>query len=392
MKCSVLIVGAGIVGCCTAYQLARAGVRDVLVIDKADTASGPTGRSSGVIRQFYTHPTIVQMARQGLGAYAATKEETGFDSGFVRTGWVLTVDARSESVARKGLQVQAPLGVPSSWISVDDMREIVSGISTDGLVGGIYEADSGYGDPPAAAAAYLSAARERGVTYHRATTVVRWLLRGERIVGAETNAGPIEADFVFNCAGAWVGQLLASLGYDTPVTTSRHQIVTLRENPRPRRPIVSDPVNLVYMRPEGSDLTLVGSNAPSDSLDVVDPERCPDHADDEKIESMVTNASKRLTDLAEAGIAHNWSGVYDVSADGFPILGKLPGLDGMAIATGLSGHGFKLAPAIAEIMASFLQATPDPRAHLFRWTRFEEGDLIRSTTTSSLTSMTTAGT
>lgn len=392
MKCSVLIVGAGIVGCCTAYELARAGVRDVLIVDKSDTASGPTGRSSGVIRQFYTHPTIVQMARQGLHAYASTKAETGFDSGFVRTGWVLTVDARSEAVARKGLDVQRPLGVPSSWISVDEMREIVPGIATDGLVGGIYEDDSGYGDPPGAAAAYLSAAREKGVVYHRGTGVVRWLRRGDRIAGAETNAGAIETDFVLNCAGSWVPQLLAPLGYSAPVTTSRHQIVTVRENPRPRRPIVSDPVNLVYIRPEGSDLTLVGSNAPSDSLDVVDVERCPDYADDEKIESMVTNASKRLPDLAEAGIAHNWSGVYDVSTDGFPILGKLPGLEGMAIATGLSGHGFKLAPAIAQIMASFLDAAPDSRAHLFRWTRFEEGDPVRSTTTSSLTSMTTAGT
>ena len=390
MRCSVLIVGAGIVGCCTAYELARTGTKDVLIVDKADAASGPTGRSSGVVRQFYTHPTLVQMARQGLHAYAATKDETGFDSGFVRTGWVLTVDARSEAVARKGLEIQQPLGVGSRWISVADMQELVPGIATDGLVGAIYESDSGYGDPPSAAVAYLSAAREKGVAYRPRTGVLRWLLRGDRIVGAETTAGTIEADFVFNCAGSWVPQLIGPLGFQAPVTTSRHQIVTVRETPRPPRPIVSDPVNLVYIRPEGRDLTLIGSNAPSDSLDHVDVERCPERAEDEKIESMVTNASKRLPELANAGIAHDWSGVYDVSEDGFPILGELPGLEGMAIATGLSGHGFKLAPAIAEILTSFLRTT-DSRAHLFRWSRFEEGDPVRSTTTSSLTSMTTSG-
>lgn len=391
MHCSVLIVGAGIVGCCTAYELARNGVKDVVIIDKADAASGPTGRSSGVIRQFYTHPTLIQMARQGLHAYSSTKDETGFDSGFVRTGWILTVDARSEAVARKGLDAQQPLGVPSSWISLDEMQEIVPDITTDGLVGGIYEADSGYGDPPGAAFAYLSAARERGVAYRPRTEVSRWLQRGERITGAETTDGKIEADFVFNCAGSWVPQLVGRLGFAAPVTTSRHQIVTVRETPRPPRPIVSDPVNLVYIRPEGSDLTLIGSNAPSDSLDHVDVDRCPDRADEAKIESMVTCASRRLPELAEAGIAHDWSGVYDVSEDGFPILGKLPGLEGMAIATGLSGHGFKLAPAIAEILSSFLDGKPDARAHLFRWSRFEEGDPVRSTTTSSLTSMTTSG-
>jgi sarcosine oxidase subunit beta len=385
---SVLIVGAGIVGCCTAYELARQNVKGVLIVERADVASGPTGRSSGIIRQFYTHPTVVQMARQGLHAYASAPDAIGADAGFVRTGWILTVDARSEETARRGLAVQAPLGVPSRWISVEEMRSIVPGIRTDDLVGGIYEEDSGYGDPPGAAAAFLSAARERGVEYRPRTPVLRWLRRGDRVVGAEVSGGSIEAGFVFNCAGSWVNPLIAPLGLSAPVSTSRHQIVTLRESPRPRRPIVSDPANLVYIRPEGADLTLIGSNDPADAFDHVEVEKCPDYAEAPKIESMVTCATRRLPDLEDAGIAHNWSGVYDVSADGFPILGKLPGVEGMAIATGLSGHGFKLAPAIAEILASFLNPAPDSRAHLFRWSRFEEGEPIRSITTSSLTSMT----
>ncbi|MBV8601777.1 MAG: FAD-binding oxidoreductase [Candidatus Eremiobacteraeota bacterium] len=392
-RCSALIVGAGIVGCCTAYRLAQQGVGDVVIIDKADAASGPTGRSSGIIRQFYTDPTLVQMARQGLHEYAASLKTFGHDAGFVRTGWLLTVDARSEPIARKGLDVQRPLGVPSRWLSVDEMRALVPEIAVGDLVGGIYEDDSGYGDPPGAATAFLSAARELGVSYHPHTAVARFVRRGDRIAGVETANGTIvEAELIFNCAGSWVPQLLAPLGYATPVSTSRHQIVTLRERPRPKRPIVSDPVNLVYIRPEGNDLTLIGSNDPADSLDHVDVERCPEYAEDAKIETMVTNASRRLPQLEHAGIAHDWSGVYDVSTDGFPILGKLPGLDGIVIATGLSGHGFKLAPAIAEILSSYLSATVDPRAHLFRWTRFEEGEPIRSTTTSSLTTMAAAGT
>ncbi|MGH7327106.1 MAG: NAD(P)/FAD-dependent oxidoreductase, partial [Polyangiaceae bacterium] len=164
-KHSVLIVGAGIVGCCTAFQLAKEGLKNVVIVERADVASGPTGRSSGIIRQFYTHPTVVQMARQGLHAYASAPEEIGMDAGFVRTGWILTVDARSEETARRGLAVQAPIGVPSRWISVDEMQSLAPGIRTDDLVGGVYEEDSGYGDPPGAAAAFLSAARERGVEY-----------------------------------------------------------------------------------------------------------------------------------------------------------------------------------------------------------------------------------
>ncbi|MDE2185116.1 MAG: FAD-binding oxidoreductase [Alphaproteobacteria bacterium] len=384
----VVVIGAGIVGCCTAFELAKRGVKDVLVLEKGTVASGPTGRSSGILRQFYTHPTLVQMARQGLQAYASCRDETGYDAGFTLTGWLLVVNQASEPVARNGLDVQQHFSVPSRWLSVEDIAELVPDITTADLIGGVYEADSGYGDPAGAANAFLSRAREMGVVYRPDCELLDWAVAGPGVIEVVTSQGKLQAGVVLNCAGSWVPGILERRGCPIPVSTSRHQIITVREAARPTRPIVSDPLTYCYIRPEGRDLTLIGSSDPADAEDVVDVDACPSGIEATAMESLVSRARRRLPALEDAGIAHGWSGVYDVSADGFPILGPVPGVEGMVLATGLSGHGFKLAPAIAEILASFVtDSIPDSRAQLFRWSRFAEGDPIRSITTSALTTM-----
>lgn len=384
----VVVIGAGITGCSTAYQLAAGGCQQVTVLDKAHVAGGPTGFSSGVVRQFYTNPVLVQMALQGRDTYAGFADRVGVTAGFVPCGWLLAVTAGNRDVAEEGLRIQAEVGVDSRWVSPAEVVDLVSGINSEGIVGGVYEPTAGYADPPGAAQAFLDAARRLGVDYRPRTPVISLLRRGVDVIGVQTPDERLEADVVVVAAGPWTAGLVASLGHELPITASRHGIVTVRERGRPDRPVFSDPVNLVYTRPEGTDLTLIGSNDPGDAADFVDPDHCPSTADPDKIEQMLAGASSRLPSVADGEVNASWSGVYDVSDDGFPLLGPLPGTGGLLIAAGMSGHGFKLAPAIGQILTrAVLDAAPDPRMHLFRPERFESGDLVRSITTSSLTSM-----
>lgn len=384
----VVVVGAGITGCSTAYQLAARGLRDVTVIDKGHVAGGPTGLSSGIVRQFYTHPVLIQMAQQGRDTYAAFVDRVGGSAGFVPVGWLLAVSDANRAVAAQGLRLQADVGVESRWVSAAEVADLVPGVDIDGLVGGVFEPTAGYADPPGAAQAYLTAARALGVSYRPRTAVTALRHTASRVTGVDTSAGRLDADAVVLAAGPWTAALVEPLGHLLPISASRHGIVSVRETARPRRPVFSDPVNLVYTRPESADLTLVGSNDPSDALDLVDPDRCPPAAAADKVERMLAGASARLPALADGRINATWSGVYDVSDDGFPLLGPLPGVDGVVVATGMSGHGFKLAPAIGEILTrAVLDTRPDPRMHLFRPDRFRTGDLVPSITTSSLTTM-----
>ncbi len=384
----VVVIGAGVTGCSTAYQLAARGCQQVTVLDKAHVAGGPTGFSSGVVRQFYTDPVLVQMAFQGRDTYAAFHDRVGATAGFVQCGWLLAVTAANRDVAEEGLRIQADVGVDSRWVSPAEVVDLVPGINSEGIAGGVYEPTAGYADPPGAAQAFLDAARRLGVDYRPRTPVISLLRRGADVIGVQTPDERLEADVVVAAAGPWTAGLVASLGHELPITASRHGIVTVRERGRPARPVFSDPVNLVYTRPEGTDLTLIGSNDPGDAADLVDPDHCPSTADSDELERMLAGASSRLPSVADGEVNASWSGVYDVSDDGFPLLGPLSGIGGLLIAAGMSGHGFKLAPAIGQILTrAVLDADPDPRMHLFRPERFETGDLVRSITTSSLTSM-----
>lgn len=384
----VIIIGAGVTGCSTAYQLAARGCQHVIVLDKSHVAGGPTGFSSGIVRQFYTDPVLVQMALQGRDTYAGFSDRVGATAGFVECGWLLGVSAANRDVAEEGLRIQAGVGVDSRWVSPTEVIDLMPGIESVGIIGGVYEPTAGYADPPGATQAFLDAARALGVDYRPRTQVITLLLRGENVIGVQTAQERLEADVVIVAAGPWTVDLIAPLGHRLPITASRHGIVTVRERGRPARPVFSDPVNLVYTRPEGADLTLIGSNDPADAADIIDPDHCPPTAGSDKIEEMLAGASARLPSVADGQINASWSGVYDVSDDGFPLLGPLPGVNGLLVAAGMSGHGFKLAPAVGEILTrAVLDAQPDPRMHLFRPERFETDDLIRSITTSSLTSM-----
>lgn len=384
----VIVIGAGVTGCSTAYQLAARGCRDVTVLDKSHVAGGPTGFSSGIVRQFYTDPVLVQMALQGRDTYAAFSDRVGATAGFVECGWLLAVTAANRSVAEAGLRIQASVGVNSRWVSPAEVVDLVPGIESDGIVGGLYEPTAGYADPHGVAQGFLDAARSRGIDYRAQTPAIALLRRGEDVTGVQTAEGRLEADIVIVAAGPWTADLIAPLGHRLPITPSRHGIVTVRERTRPARPVFSDPVNLVYTRPEGKNLTLIGSNDPADAADVVDPDHCPPTVGSDKVEEMLAGASARLPSVADGEITASWSGVYDVSDDGFPLLGPLPGVGGLLVAAGMSGHGFKLAPAVGEILThAVLDVEPDPRMRLFRPERFETGDLVRSVTTSSLTSM-----
>lgn len=382
----VLIVGAGITGSATAYALRKAGVERIKIIDKNYVASGPTGMSSGVIRTFYTHPTLVDMAKEGRDTYAHFPERVGGNAGFVQCGWLLGVAQSNQEVAEFGLAGEAHAGVDCHWLSPEEAQSLTPGLETSDLVGAVYEPQSGYADPAGAAQAYLDQARALGVEYASNIEVTGWQRRGDTVIGAETSRGPLAAAYVVVAAGPWTVSLIRMLGVELPITASRHPIVALRERSRPARPVLSDAINMVYSRPEGEDLTLVGSNDPSDANDIVDPDQ-PQRAPQDKIEGMVAAVSARLPSLADAEMVKQWAGVYDVSQDGFPILGPLKGIENLYIAAGMSGHGFKLAPAISGILTHAITGEADDRLRLFRSTRFAEGEPIRSTTTSSLTVM-----
>jgi sarcosine oxidase, subunit beta len=380
MTADVIIVGAGVIGAATALQLSLLGVRDVLVVDRATVGSGMTCRSSALVRMHYTFPAEVELAVRSDGMFRAWPELTGRPSCIRRTGFARIVLPGEESALRANVEMQRALGARAEVIDASGLKELAPGFSVDDISSVAWEPDGGYGDGAVVAGDLLAAARARGVRY-RPNCTVRSLLRdGDRVTGVGVGSDGCEhAGTVILAAGVWSPALAQTAGVRLPIETELHKVAVLAHGPAGGTPIACiDSVTQTYFRPEAAGaMTLVGSFVGPRGTD---PDRAPGSAAAEELAPQVQAVSHRVPSLAEAGIAGGVTGVYDMTPDARPLLGPVPGLDGLIVAAGLSGMGFKIAPAVGESIAGLIAGPPPGSVDVapFRPSRFDEGAPIEA--------------
>jgi len=381
MTADVIIIGAGVIGSATALQLSLLGIRDVLVVDRATVGSGMSCRSSALVRMHYTFPAEVELAVRSDGMFRAWPELTGRPSCIRRTGFARIVAPGEESALLANIKMQRALGAHAEAIDAAGLKEIAPGFRVDDISCAAWEPDGGYGDGAVVAGDLLAAARARGVRY-RPNCVVRSLLRdGDRVTGIAVGSddGDVHASAVILAAGVWSAALARTVGLELPIETELHKVAVLAHGPAGGVPIACiDSVTQTYFRPEGAGaMTLVGSFVGPRGAD---PDHVPATAGAEDLAPQVQAVSHRVPSLAEAGIAGGVTGVYDMTPDARPLLGPVPGLDGLIVAAGFSGMGFKIAPAVGESIAGLIAGPRPGSVDLapFRPSRFDEGAPIEA--------------
>jgi sarcosine oxidase, subunit beta len=378
MTADVIIIGAGVIGASAAFQLSLLGAGDVLVVDRATAGSGMSCRSSALVRMHYTFPPEVELAVRSDAMFAAWPELTGRPSCIRRTGFARIVAPGEESALRANLAMQRALGARAEAIDAAALKELAPGFRVDDISLAGWEPDGGYGDGAVVAGDLLAAARARGVRY-RPNTVVRSLIsRGGRVTGISTGQGEEHAGTVILAAGVWSPALAGTAGVSLPIENELHRVAVLAHAPWEGAPFACiDSVTQTYFRPEaGGVRTLVGAFVGPRGAD---PDRVPETATAEDLVPQVQAAAHRVPALAEAGIARGVTGVYDMTPDARPLLGQLPGLDGLIVAAGFSGMGFKISPAVGESLAGLIAGPPPGSVDLapFRPSRFDEGSPIQ---------------
>jgi sarcosine oxidase subunit beta len=372
-----VIVGAGIHGASLAFHLTRRGLRPV-VLERRTVAAGATGRSSGLVRMHYDLQAEAHLAWESFRYFRDWAEMVGGHCGFTRTGFLKIVSPRYTEALRANVAAHQRLGIPTLVVTPDDVRRLAPPLATTGFEVAAYEPESGYADPPAAAAAFLAAARERGARLVQDCRVTGILTSGSRITGVETSRGAIAAPIVVNAAGAWAAEVGRLAGLDLPVTTWRHDTLFIRRPGALRHPhpTVIDEACAMYFRPETGGLTLVGledGNPLGES-----PEDDTDHALPGFVDRAVARICQRVPGM-EQGTLHSAHGGRDgITPDQHPILGQA-GPEGFYLQCGFSGTGFKIAPAVGACMAELIldgQArTVDISPFALR--RFAEGRVLR---------------
>ncbi|MEV8541811.1 FAD-binding oxidoreductase [Streptomyces sp. NPDC051572] len=345
-QAEVVVIGGGVIGTSIAYHLARAGVRDVVLVERDELAAGSTSKAAGGVRAQFSDGLNVQLGARSLEAFGRFEEDTGHDIGLHRVGYLFLLSTPEDVASfEKGVRLQNSLDVPSRIIDPAEARRLSPLISTDGLIAAAYSPDDGHCTPEAVVHGYAAAARAHGATILRHTDVTGIETHGETITAVVTTLGRIDTNTVICAAGAWSKGIGAMAGVDLPVQPLRRQIAVTEPvtGLPPDLPMTIDFTTSLYFHTEGPGL-LVGMS---------DPDERPGFATDTHdrwIPRLADAMRRRAPDLLELRRTGGWAGLYENTPDHNALIGEATSVSRFLYATGFSGHGFLQGPAVGEVV------------------------------------------
>jgi sarcosine oxidase, subunit beta len=372
----VVIVGGGVMGASTAYHLAARGCTDVVLLEReALWGAGSTGRCAGGIRHQFSTEINVRLSLLSLDMLRRFEDEIGQAIDIQWIGYLFLLTRPEEVVNfRHYVDLQHRLGVRTQWLSAAEVAARVPLIRSDDVLAGTFNADDGLADPAGVVLGYASAAHRMGVKTLTNVEVTGITTARGKVTGVETSKGAIQTPVVVNAAGPWAAQVGHMAGLEVPVVPLRRQIAVTTPLPGLPAdfPFVIDFARNLYFHPEGEGILTGRSNLhEKPGYDQsVDPEWTAEHLE---------AAIDRFPLLARAGLLREWAGLYEVTPDSHPILGRTAHLEGYIIAAGFSGHGFMHGPIAGLLMAEVILdgAAQTLNIDQLDLERFEEGRLIQ---------------
>lgn len=349
-----MIVGGGVIGVSAAFHLAEAGVTDVLLLESHELGSGSTCKAAGGVRAQFSDRVNVELGLRSLQAFGAFAARPGGEIDLHRVGYLFLLDdAATVAAFEANVRLQNELGVPSRMVSPQEAAVLSPLISTNGLLAAAYSPADGHCTPEAVVLGYATAARALGARLMTGTEVTGIAAGPGDTFEVRTPRQTIRAETVICAAGAWSERVGSWVGTHLPVTPLRRQIVVTEPVaglPRPV-PMTIDFSTTLYFHREGPGL-LIGMS---------DPEETPGYRhnrSDDWLPRLAAAITRRAPRLADYGIASGWAGLYEVTPDHNGLIGETAPAGRFLYATGFSGHGFLVAPAVGEVLRDLYLGRP----------------------------------
>ena len=379
-RAAVVVVGAGVIGSSVAFQLARMGVGDVVVLERETLpGAGSTSKANGGIRAQFTTAVNVAMSLLSMEILDALEEEIGDPPAYRKAGYLFLTDSPAKLAAmERAAGFQRGLGVSVEVLDASEVRRRVPWVAGEGLAGGTFGARDGFIDPGRLCSFFVSKAAAGGVRFAHGREVTGLERRGGAWAVTTADGSSWTAPHVVNAAGAWAGAVARLAGVDLPVEpVRRHIFLTgpVRDLP-PVIPMTIDADSGVLVRREGDRILIAYSN----------PDEPPGFDlsfDPEFVHRFAEPLERRFPPVAAGGIdpRRSWSGLYEVTPDHHAVLGGVPGLSGLLLANGFSGHGVMHAPAAGRLVAEMIVRGRAESADVspLALDRFARGALIHET-------------
>lgn len=349
----VVVIGGGVNGASTAYQLARLGAGRVTLVERGQLGSGASGKSGALVRMHYTNPYESKLAFESLKIFRNWDDAVGGDCGWQQPGFVQVVGTEYVDELKANVRDQQEIGINTSIVSPDDLVELFPGMRVDDIGAAAYEPESGWADPNATTYGFTQAAKQLGVEIKTHCEVTSISTRSGRVVAVNTTDGRIEASTVVLAAGVGASRLLSPLGLDFALVPYRSKVAIFRWPPEFQgpQPVVIDAINDAWMRPEGHGQALIGAESGSHEGNVDEFDQT---IDGDYVEVARKVLAARFPAFEHAVMRGGWAGLYTMSPDHRPIIDQIPEVDGLFCMIGDSGSAFKTAPAVGLCLAEWI--------------------------------------
>jgi sarcosine oxidase subunit beta len=343
---SVVVIGGGVMGTSTAFHLAEVGLRDIVLLDMGALGSGSTCKAAGGVRAQFSHALNIALGARSLDAFERFGTRPGQEIDLHQVGYLWLLDnADDVATFEASVALQNSMGVESRMIDVAEAKDLSPLIETEGLLAAAYSARDGHCTPESVVLGYASAARRLGTTIAAHHEVTGITVNDGVITAVSVGAHEIATDSVICTAGPWANQIGVMAGVDLPVTPLRRQIVfTAPMADLPTTiPMTIDYSTTMYFHREGQGL-LLGMSDPDE-----EPGFRLDRSD-AWLPRLAEACQRRVPRVSEVGLTGGWAGLYEMTPDHNALIGESTEVTRFLYATGFSGHGFLMGPAIGEIL------------------------------------------
>ncbi len=378
-RTKVVVIGGGIAGCSTLYHLTQEGWSDVVLIERDELTSGTTWHSAAQVTNFGMNQTMVGLKKHSISLYKKLRDDPEYPVGYHHgDGGIRLANTEAQMQGYRHFASMARgMDVTFEVIDAAECARRHPLISTDNLIGGLWDGEDGDIDPAQLCQALAFHARKAGAEVYRHTNVTALTQHGDDTWTVETDKGSIDADIVVNACGYRVNEVGATMGVQHPVASMEHQYFVTEDIPAiieagHRMPLLRCPISDYYCRQEKQGL-LVGfyeQDCKTWGMDGISPsfanDLCPDDLD--RVMDVLEGAFARMPALAEAGIKRVVNGPITYTIDGAPLVGPIPGKRNAFCIIGLragvgegGGHGWLLAQQIVHGEACYDTWCLDPR-------------------------------
>ena len=366
-QAQIIVIGGGIIGCSTAYHLARDHKADVLLLEQGKITSGSTWHAAGLVGQLRSSASITKVLKYSVDLYKGLAAETGLDTGWKMTGCLRLATTQDRWTEYKRLATTArSFGMDMELVSADEVKRIWPLMDTSDLIGASWLPTDGQASPSDITQSLAKGARMHGAQIVEGVTVTGFRMDGRRITHVETSQGDIACDKVVNCGGMWARQLGAMAGVAVPLHPVKHQyIITEKiDGLSPDAPTLRDPDRRTYFKEEVGGLVMGGYEPNPQGWVTGDiPPNWEFRLFDDDFDHFgqhLEQAIARVPALEHTGVKQMVNGAESFTPDGNFILGPAPECDNMYVGAGFNAFGIASGGGAGWVLAEWVMRGEAP--------------------------------